>query len=400
MPNTPLLIWQQLLEDSSNSLVNAARQFSDFTDVKTIQSLRRLGDAEHVKAAVELVLGQRRLKAKVDTPEQFITDSEAAEQATPMNIGRHKATRFKSAGCKTVLDLCCGIGLDAATIGEHASMTLLDRDEVRTWMAGQNVHAVTGNRPETITSDVCDFQVSNKTFDAAHIDPSRRIEGRRIWTIDQMEPGIEYLFSLVDQISVGAKLSPAVDFDQLPPGHVELISSGKKLNQAVLWTGDLAFAETGQRTVTRLTSDQAIETWTAEPDLMIPCLRGDSINHTWLSTVDPLVARAGLTGALCQDLNLEAIHPALGILASDEPPNQPWLYPYRHLLTMPWRLPAVKKWCQQNNAGEVTVKTRQQAVNPDIISKQLKGTGDRSITLFVLDHGRKRLAHLTETPSH
>jgi hypothetical protein len=388
--------WQQLLDGDHQPLIDAAHAIDDFSDVKAISTLRRIGDADLVRAAIELTLGRRRLGAKVDDPTQFIADAEGAEQATPLNISRHKASRYHTAGCESVADLCCGIGLDGVAIGQTAGVTLVDRDASRLWMAAQNVLAHGGTVVETMATDVTETEWASDSFDAIHIDPSRRGGGGRAWDVDQMEPSLAFLEQLAETTSLGAKLSPAIDFGLLPLGHVELIAAGRRLNQAMLWTGRLAFADPSNRTVTRLAKDGSVQTWTAEPDLPIPMTA--TSDHAWLLTVDPLVDRASLTGSLCEETDLESIHPALGLLVADKLIDNAWLTPYRHLATMPWRLESVRAWCRDHDAGEVTVKTRNKTVNPDVVSKKLRGKGEQSLTVFVLDHGRKRLAHLTETP--
>ncbi|MDX1565414.1 MAG: hypothetical protein R3236_08420 [Phycisphaeraceae bacterium] len=386
--------WHALLDGSSDELLEAALATEDLASAAAIGRLRRLGSPQLVHLAIELALGRRKLQSKVDDPSRYVADTEAAEQSTPLPIARHKARRFVAAGCRRIADLCCGMGLDAAALAEIADLDVFDLAPSRAWMARRNVETHTSRKIGAVCADVTALNWHRDSWDGLHLDPSRRTAGGRIWNYQGLAPAPSFFEPLSQRTNMAVKLSPAVDAASLPTGHVEWIARDGRLNQAVLWTGRLAFAPPHQRTATRLDSGCEAESWTAEADLPIPSSGHLDPPVDWFCLVDPVVERAGLCGALCAETGMEALHPALGILLSDESTGGPWLKAYRHLASMPWRLGPVRRWCRDHGAGEVTVKTRNRAVNPDRVSMQLRGGGDQPLTVFILDHGRKRMAHI------
>ncbi|QNN21979.1 hypothetical protein HED60_06735 [Planctomycetales bacterium ZRK34] len=381
-------VWQSLLEPSAAELLEAAAACDDFTSPSTITRLRKLGDDEQVRAAIELTIARRKAADKFDHPEQMIADPVGVEQATSLDVARHKAKRFAEAGIDHVVDLCCGIGGDAIALREHMSVKCIDRDPVRAWMAQHNTGC---------PAECADVTTLAREGAAYHIDPDRRPGGRRVWCIDDCEPGPEFLHTLNGDGAM--KLSPAVDFEQLqgfPGGEVEIINRRGTLVQAVLWTGRLARHE---RTATRIDCD------TAAPG----CAEAISMHGSpryvplcepqrYLLAIDPAIERADLTGELCDQLDLAAIHPALGLLTSDTPVQSPWLTGFELLATLPWHeknLKKIKAALREHDAGLVDVKTRGKAVDPDRFSPKLRQKGNQHLTVFVLRMDQKHTAFIT-----
>jgi hypothetical protein len=63
---------------------------------------------------------------------------------------------------------------------------------------------------------------------------------------------------------------------------------------------------------------------------------------------------------------------------------------------MPYRQAKVKGALAQLGAGEVEVKTRGGAINPDEAQAALRGPGNRRLTVFVLRVGKQRRAYLCQ----
>lgn len=384
----PFGVWPQLIEPAAQPLVTALSACADPAHPSVITRFRKDWPPDLVTGAVRLILARRKAATKGPHWERLVADPVGVEQATSLDVARHKTRRFTDCGITEIVDLCCGIGGDAMALSEALDVCLVDADPARVWMARHNVAQSVGRRIPAVAMDVTALRMPSRPF---HIDPERRTsDGRRQHRFDEGKPDGTFLLALIDRAKDGAlKLSPGVDLETLPPGEIELINWRGTLVQTVLWTGRLA-REPSLRTATRLPEGATL---TGPPGLPIPCADPDR----YLLTVDPAIERAGLVGALCQLLGLPAIHPALGLLTADTTPLSPWLTPYEHLETLPWREKAVKAWLMAHDAGEVTVKTRDRVVDPDSVSLRLRGKGAQGYTVFVMRMGQKVVAWITVT---
>jgi predicted XRE-type DNA-binding protein len=367
--------WPQVVAEGGASLVRAAQDISDAGDVAAVMALRKRGSAELVRAALELVTARRKAVAKLDAPQRLVADVEGVEQATSSDVARHKAQRFAELRADLVVDLCCGIGGDAMALSRISKVVMVDWNPLRAWMAHRNAGA------PVAAADVTTLKLGGRCY---HIDPSRRSAGRRKWRYRDCEPSPAFIARL-SKSDGAVKLSPAVEFSELPCGEIEVIGRRGRLVQAVLWTGRLA---RHQRTATRI--DDGLS-FSGAPDLPVPT----EVPGTYVYTVDPAIERAGLLGALCQHCGLPTLHPLLGLLTSTQPAGSPWLTAFELIEAMPWRPRKVKQWLHSHGAGIVEVKTRGRVVDPDAVQAAVRGSGDTPFTLFILRFDRKIRALIT-----
>lgn len=380
MPD-PIELWQRVIDDPALLKRTAAINPKDVAD---LTRLRKDYDAPLIAVALELVAARRKLKPKFgDSADRMVADIAGAEQATSARVADHKATRYhEQLGLgAAVLDICCGIGGDAMSMG-GSSLTVeaYDLDPLRVWMAQFNCKDNVAARQ----ADAADLAPNGR---AIHLDPARRSGGgRRLFKLDDYQPGPEVLGRLIDASGgAGIKLGPGVDLDAIPwPGEVEFISDGGRLVQAVLWTGPLARSV---RTATLLRDKHPASTIGGEP-AMIPL--GEA--ERYIFTVDPAIERAGLIGNLANDLGVHAVHPKLGLLTADGPIDSPWLTGFEVIEQLPWRPKKVKQWLSAHDAGIVEVKTRGKAVDPDPVARQLRGKGKQPYTVFIHRWDQQKLA--------
>ncbi|MBI1367041.1 MAG: hypothetical protein GC162_00155 [Planctomycetes bacterium] len=412
--------WPRLLDEPA--LIAAAGSCDDLTAPAAVASLRKSWPAELVQAAIALTIARHKAAAKFDHADRLVADPVGVEQATSIDVARHKARRFTEAGIDTVVDLCCGIGGDALAFAESMRVLLIDRDPARAWMARHNT------RQPAAVADVTTLKLDGLAF---HIDPDRRLGGRRAWRYEDCAPGPGFLNTLSGDGAM--KLSPGADLAQLPRGEIEIISRAGTLVQTVVWTGRLARHD---RTATlilpplppreglgegeshpsqscsesELKHRDSLERISFTPTQPSPS-KGEGFRSItlhgspgepplteparFLYTVDPAIERAALMPVLCGQLNLAAIHPALGLLTSDRVLESPWLRRFELIETQPWRPRKIKAWLVAHDAGVVEVKTRDKAVDPDVVARQMRGDGPEVFTLFVLRYDRKVVCLIT-----
>lgn len=371
--------WRRVCEPRYAPLVEAA---GDADDAASIERLRRDWPSELVQVALQLAAARRKAATKFpDRADALVADPVGVEQATSQLVARHKAKRFAALKLdRPIVDLCCGIGGDTMSLAP-LGVVGVDVEPLRTWMTGHNA------RCDVTTQDVTDMVLDGSVY---HIDPSRRDAQRRRHAYGDYQPGPAFIERLIASCPTGAiKLGPGVEVEALPGGgEVEFVSEHGTLVQAVMWRGELCGKHS--RTATRLPYADVL---CGEPNRPpIGAMR------RYLLAVDPAVERAQLMGELCEQLDIAAIHPQLGLLTSEEPINSTWLTPFELIAEMPWRPRnprRVKQWLDAHGGGIVEVKTRGKAVDTDAAQKQLRGKGDQPFTVFVLRWDRKLVALVT-----
>lgn len=350
-----------------------------------VERLRRDWPVEMVRIAIELAEARRAAAKKFgdETAGRMVCDVLGVEQASSLRVARYKAKRFGELSSRPsrIVDLCCGIGGDAMALKDIAPVVVVDKSDVRAWMAGINAGC------ETIVQNAEEF--NSCEGDAVHIDPDRRAGasgtgGARVWRYEDYQPGPAFLERLIaDKRDVCIKLGPGVDFAALPfldDVAIEVISEAGNLVQALAWGGGLAKSR-GKRTATLLIEGDENISFTGGADEPIPV----SPVGRFVYTVDASIERAELLGAFCGAVMMKAVHPKLGLLTSDEYiTKMAWLTGFEVMAQLPWRVKKVKQWLREHDAGIVEVKTRGKAVDPDVAQQQLRGSGDQPFTVFVL----------------
>lgn len=353
-----------------------------------LAKLRSRWSAEQIAVVSELVAARDKARAKFPAhADRLAADRTGVEMASSARAAAHKAARFlRVLGPDArITDACCGIGGDAMAFAEAGlSVTAIDSDERRAWMAGVNAgcawHA----------ADIRTFPFDTPGL---HIDPARRSGDQRTRQTEDFEPPLADLLALLEHAEAGAlKVHPGIHADMLPPGELEIISESGRLTQAVLWTGRAA--ET-QRRATLLDADGSTHTLSGTPDRP----NDTAPIGAWVHTFDPAVERADLAAQLIDATSLSLVHPGTGLLTGEAACPSPWVRAFRVVESMPWNFKGVRARLRELDAGEVTVKTRGGLVEPDRLSRELRGKSDRPLVLFALRLGDTPVAIITEPAS-
>ncbi len=375
--NHELATWHYVVSPEGDALLSAAGAVGS-GDVAAVEKLRRRWPADAVRVALQLC--EARRKANVKFPDRasiLIADPSGVEQASSLDVARHKAGQFREAGAASVMDLCCGIGGDAmGFVAGGLDVLAVDLDPVRAWMAGVNAGC---------SSATCDAGGVDVAGGFVHLDPARRNSSGRVFKLEDTIPPPPVVCDILARSLGGSvKLSPAVDrravAHMLPPGSVEFISEHGRLVQAVLWTGTLAQPHDRATLITPESRHTL-----AGPVLPTPYRPLDR----FVFTLDPALERSGLEHLVAEALGLGMPHPQLGLLTGAEAVASPWLTPFELLVEVPWQLKKVKRWLADHDAGIVEVKTRGKAVDPDPLQHTLRGKGDRPFTVFILRWDRR-----------
>ena len=375
--------WQTLMSDQCESLRVKAASI-DAGDVAEVMRLRAKWDMPLVHAALQLQKARNKLQPKFSSRWQtLVADPAGAEMSTGSRVGLHKAARFaKRLPNELILDLCCGIGGDTMCLREAGlKVVAVDSDETRAWMAGINANCV---------SRACDV-LAELPAGAFHIDPARRSSSKRLFDLESLQPPVSVLESIARKRRNGAiKLQPGVDASELSQhglhGELEIISDEGRLVQAVLWMGALSDGD-ASRTATIVSRSEPTAMLQGSADVNTPPV---GPMQRYIHELDPSVERVGLLTTMCSRTAAPMLHPALGLLTSDNAIDDPFLTSFEVLDHFPWKLPRAKDKLKNLGAGIVEVKTRDKQVDPDSVQRELSKPGNGPIlTLFVLRFDRE-----------
>jgi hypothetical protein len=355
-----------------------------------VARLRRHQSAERTHLVVELVELRRRASAKFAAADRMFFTRTTLEQATDQQVARYKACRFSQrAGCVSarnaplIADLCCGIGGDLLSLAEQGDVIAVDNNRVAAHFAAANVRAVVPSaNVQFQTTDAANMQLANVR--AWHIDPDRRIAGRRTTSLEWCQPGLPVIERLLRQVSNAAiKLAPATKVPQTWSNHCELewISRGGECRQLVAWHGELAELP-GQHRATILPSDcrLAPRTVTGLPSNSTPCVARLS-KHVF--DIDPAVLAAHLKGALAAAHNLSALDTGPTYLTGDSPLSDPALDCFLVDDVLPLRTQTLARYFRMRHIGQLEMKKRGVDIVPEKLRREMRLRGDNAATLLI-----------------
>lgn len=366
--------------------------------VADIARLRKTYPPHALHAA--LTMGQLQAKAHLKFPDLpwCWCVPEALEQASSLLVARHKAARFAALGSAeggTIADLCTGLGGDALALAESTDVLAVDLSPVRLTCAQLNAAQMPPTSPPhrltTQAADIADLIDSLPADTRIHIDPSRRSGGKatggskRSAYWEDLIPGPTLLHKVIAKFHATAlKLSPAVDFPSLPPGHIELISQRRSVVQAVLWCG--AFTQTlppHLRTATILDPTEPPYSITGEPRNITTLAPANA----FLYEIDGALTRSNLAAEYAAQHSLQPLTADGGYLTGPLEPPLPAAQAFRVLETLRYSeqrvLEALRRHATTAPAGPVEVKTRG-GLDLDTDQLQRRWTSKAPVALTVL----------------
>ena len=190
-----------------------------------------------------------------------------ATQVKYLERARHKLPSFVAAGCilpprafeqassescalakriggDRVLDLTCGLGVDAWALSRRfRRVTTLERDPVLAAVAAENFARLGIGNIEVVNSSAEEFlQRDGLQFDWIYADPDRRsAEGRKLVRMEDCSPDVVALLPRLRSASSNLciKNSPMFDVDEAErifgPCRVEVLSVGDECKEVVVY---------------------------------------------------------------------------------------------------------------------------------------------------------------------
>ena len=204
----------------------------------------------------------------------------------------------KSLGGDAVLDLTCGLGVDALALSRRfRRVVTLERDEVLAHVARENFRRLGASNIEVLTTSAEEYLTrTEERFDWVYADPDRRsAAGRKLVRLEDCSPSIPALLPAIRRAAgrLCLKNSPLFDVDEasrrFPGCRVEVVSLDGECKEVVVYDDG-----TGP-TVTALALGDGERTFTAAPGSAVPQPGPfDPARYRWLTVPDVALQKARL----------------------------------------------------------------------------------------------------------
>ncbi|MGW2467835.1 THUMP-like domain-containing protein [Streptomyces bauhiniae] len=366
-----------LRTDEGRALLDEVRGTAPADELAVATRLRRTHPAGLVSAA----LGQARLRQRAeakfgaeDAQAMFFTPN-GVEQSTRASVAAYRAERMRALGITSVADLCCGIGGDALALARAGIRVLaVDRDPLTAAVARANAEVLgLDELIEVREADVT--EVGTAGYDAVFVDPARRGGRGRIFDPEAYSPPLSWAVAAALAAPRAAlKIAPGIPHEAVPAeAEAEWISDGGDVKEAVLWFGT---GSPGGVRATLLPGPRTIQ-GRGLPD---PAVRTPG---RYLYEPDGAVIRAHLVAEVAEELDGGLLDETIAYITADELRPTPYATAYEITDRMPFNVKKLKALLRERGVGNLTVKKRGSAVEPEELRRKVKPQGPRAATVFM-----------------
>ena len=396
MPNETDQFRWLLTDEAANFLEDTRQQLLGNENIlRLVKNLRKQISPE--KSALVVELAQLRIRARkkfVRANDMFFT-GRSLEMATDQRISQFKAQRF--IGMKSAADVCCSIGGDLiglASVASNCEFTGFDSDPVAAAYCRKNLSCY-GIRSEvdTKTFEEIDFT----RFDAIHIDPERRKNGRSTRG-DLFSPTLSEIIERSSGKNTAIKVAPATRMQDSYPVGIERqwIGHSRECKQQVIWTGDFARFP-GCRSAIRLGKSGSVTEFHCEEEQANNAnpIIADTM-HKYFYEPHNVVLAAGLANALFTDLSLERVSNDAAYATCETVVDNKLVSRFRVLDWLPANIKHVSVALKNLNVGKLEVKHR--CVPEFVVNnyRKIKLSGTEKGSLILSPFGQQRIAVISK----
>ncbi|RSZ66146.1 SAM-dependent methyltransferase [Corynebacterium hylobatis] len=332
---------------------------------------------EHGRAVTELAQARRSAVTNGKFPADWLTDLDAAQQATPQVVAAERAARLRrTLGPDTLVhDVTCSVGTEGASVvAEGLGYLGSDLDHTRLLMARHNL----GPAAWLVRADAT-APVSNGA-DVVVADPARRAGGRRITRPDQLLPPLPDLLAAWPGKELAVKCAPGLDFSDWE-GLVSLVSVDGGVKEACLYTPGLA--EGVSREAVVISGGKTDRITDSEPDGIYAGEPG-----RFLIDPDGAVVRAGLVRHYAHREGLWMLDERIAYLTGDVIPAGRTGFEIREIVP----LKKLRAALSGHDAGSLEILVRGVDVDPDVLRRKLKLKGKASMAVVCTRIGTQGVA--------
>ncbi|WP_037575428.1 class I SAM-dependent methyltransferase [Phaeacidiphilus oryzae] len=377
---TPVEI-RTLFSPEGQALLAELADYAPGEELALASRLRRTHPPELVSAALTQARLRQRAGAKFgpDAPRMYFT-ANGVEQSTRASVAAHRAARFAELGATRVADLCCGIGGDAIALARAGLGVLaVDRDPEACAAAEANAAALgLADRIEVVCADVT--AVDTAGCDALFTDPARRTARGRTFDPEAYSPPLSWALAAASAgrfRCAAVKVAPGIPHEAVPDGvEAEWVSESGDVKEAALWFGTAPAAASPHR-ATLLPSSASLAGGRLPDPPSAPVGR-------FLYEPDGAVIRAHLVAEVAAELGgATLIDPTIAYLSSERLTATPYASAYRITDVLPFNLKRLRALLREREVGNLTVKKRGSAVEPEELRRKVKPAGPNAATVFL-----------------
>lgn len=328
---------------------------------------------DYARAVSALIAARRAAAGKF--PALWLTDADAAQQATPARVAGVRAARIAAAGAQMVHDVTCSVGSEAPAFRQRGIAWMgSDLDMPRLIMArhnlGQEAWLAQADALRPVTSD-----------GVVVADPARRAGGRRITDPAQLLPPLPDLLDAHAGREMAVKCAPGIDYSGWD-GLVSVVSVDGGVKEACLYTPGLAGGVRREAVVLRDGEERVTDLDDDTVDVTAP--------QRYIIDPDGAVVRAGLVRGWAARHGLSMLDEHIAYLTGEQIPAGYSGFPF--LEAVPLR--ALKKVLASHGAGSVEILVRGVDVDPDQLRKKLKLRGKAQMAVVIARIGDQAVAHV------
>ncbi|WP_162231742.1 THUMP-like domain-containing protein [Leucobacter celer] len=355
-------------------------------------------------ALLSAALTQTELRARAagkfgEIAAELLFTRAALEQATRAQVAALHAERFRTAGCRSVADLGCGIGAESlALLNAGIEPLPVELDPLTAEFAQHNLAVAAGRTGAAVPAvRVGDAErLGPGDADGVFLDPARRTAGhsdtRRVASPDDYSPSLRFAFELAEHRPAGVKLGPGLDRDLIPDrAEAQWVSVDGQLVETGLWFG--VAARPGIRRAALVLRGSSADELTADGDAEDAPVRALG---AYLYEPDGAVIRARLIGALAGRIDADMASDGIAYLTGDRLVETPFASAFRVLEELPAREKDLRRALAARDIGALEIKKRGTDTDPAALRRRLKLRGDASATLFLTRAAGRHVALLAE----
>nr|NLI51337.1 class I SAM-dependent methyltransferase [Propionibacterium sp.] len=363
--------------DAGRALALAAAQ-PDPESLAAATRLRAAHPPERAAAALDQVVLRARARRKFgDAADAYFWTAAGLEQATRPAVSTRRAARFAASGAVELVDLGCGLGLDAAAAAAAGlAVTAVERDPVTAVLAAANLARVPGARVRVLTGDAEALAPELLAGGAAvFCDPARRTAAGRSWRIEDLSPPWPFVRTLLDGSRPACvKLGPGLPLGLIPDEvEAEWLSDAGDVVEAALWAGP--GTTPGRR---RAVVDGA----ELVRDAALPAPPVGPVG-AHLYEPDGAVIRAGLVPAVAEQVGGWRVHEGVAYLTASGLVPTPWAEAFEVLEVLPHQEKALRAWVRERGVGILEIKKRGVDADPAALRRRLRPAGPHAATLVL-----------------
>lgn len=152
----------------------------------------------------------------------------------------------KRIGGESLLDLTCGLGMDAAALaGRFKRVVALERDQVLASVTRENMRRMGIENVEVVNASAEEYLAHcEEHFDWIYVDPDRRTDkGERVFKLEDCSPNVLALMPHIKRVGdhLAIKNSPLFDVEEafrlFPDGSVEVVSLHDECKEVMIYLG-------------------------------------------------------------------------------------------------------------------------------------------------------------------